>query len=98
MAKARAALDASGGDDNDASLTVVLGIDLSNACGNSYRSVEVNAARRACPGVAGIAAAQYQHMCTTVWQRSEGNWRQTGTARGGWQGSRLKQMLFEFQR
>ena len=59
-----------------------------------YRSSCMEALARHVPQLAPLAAAQWQNMDTRVWQTCKGVWRQSSTARGGWQGSRFMQVAF----
>ena len=52
------------------------------------------AVRRSTLHVAGMLAAQWQVVQTTVWQRVGHLWRHSVTSRGGWQGSQLMQVVY----
>ena len=69
-------------------------LDLENAYGRAFRSTMVAGAVRMAPGLAPLYAAQWQGLATTAWQRCEGAWRATSSARGGWQGSRAMMVGF----
>ena len=72
---------------------VVPPIDLENAHGRAFRCLE--AAKRACPQLAAICAAQWEPCDTRFWQRCDDSWTVDGTTRGGWQGSRaMMQVMF----
>ena len=67
-----------------------------NGYGRVHRSACLIGVRERVPGVAVLAAAQWQARRTTVWQRVNGSWRESYSSRGGWQGARLMQILFCF--
>ena len=75
---------------------VVLPIDLENAYCRAFRSTGLEAARTACPQFAVICAAQWEPCDTRFWQRCDDRWTVDGTTRGGWQGSRVMQVMFVF--
>ena len=74
----------------------VVGTDLENAYGRAYRSSCPRGCRQRVPRLAVLAATQWSAGGTLVWQRSGGTWRSSHTQRGGWQGSRLMQLMFAF--
>ena len=78
------------GQDGD----IVRPIDLENICGRAFRSTCLEAARRACPQLAAICAAQWEPCDTRYSQRCDEKWTFDSTTRGGWQGSRAMQVLF----
>ena len=69
-------------------------LDFENAYGRARRSAMVKGAVRCAPVLAPLYAAQWQGLATTAWQRCEGAWRATLSARGGWQGSRAMMVGF----
>jgi hypothetical protein len=73
---------------------VIAGLDVKNAYGRAQRSTCLKGTRLYLPSLAPLAAAQWQNQSTAVWQRVHGKWRLTYTARGGWQGSQLMQIMF----
>ena len=73
---------------------VVLPFDLENAYGRAFRSGCVEAARSACPQLAAICASQWEPCDTRFWRRCDDGWTVDSTTRGGWQGSRVMQVMF----
>ena len=76
-------------DLSDADLDAVAGLDMENAYGRIYRSVCMRGARELVSELLPLQACEWQTQGRVVWQRCDGSWRKTITARGGWQGSRL---------
>ena len=74
---------------------VVLPIDLENANGRANRSTCLEAARAACPQLPAICAVQWEPCDTKFWQRCDDGWTVDCTTRGGWQGSRAMQVMFD---
>eukprot|EP00974_Lingulodinium_polyedra_P097926 9492931-Lingulodinium_polyedra.AAC.1 len=66
-------------------MDVILPIDLENAYGRALRSVCLEAAQTVCPRTAALAAAQWAHNNTRLWQKCGSAWTSASTARGGWQ-------------
>ncbi|CAK0859372.1 unnamed protein product, partial [Prorocentrum cordatum] len=73
---------------------VLASIDLENANGRAFRSSCLRGCRHRAPELAALAATQWRPGRTTVWQRAGGHWRESTSSRGGWQGTRLMQILF----
>ena len=88
------ALQRAEGTEEQADEESLLGIDLENAYGRALRSACLEGCRTRLPRIAALAASQWRLGQTTVWQRAEGQWRRSMAERGGWQGSRLMQVLF----
>ena len=70
-------------------------LDLENAYGRFFRSSALSSAAPRSPRVAALAAVQWKHGRVTIWQRmAGGSWVQDASWRGGFQGSRLAQVMF----
>ena len=66
-----------------------------NAYGRFFRLRALRAAAERSPRVAALAAVQWKHGSVGLWQRvAEGAWQSDETFRGGFQGSRLAQVMF----
>lgn len=76
---------------------VISSVDESNAYGALFRSKGLLATRRVAIHLAGILASQWQTTHTTVWQRVGHGWRKSESARGGWQGSQLMQIVYAIE-
>ncbi|CAK0898381.1 unnamed protein product, partial [Prorocentrum cordatum] len=68
--------------------------DLENACGRLFRSSLLATARRHVPDLLPLLAGRWAAGYSVVWQRVGVAWVQHTTWRGGIQGSRLMQLLF----
>ena len=73
---------------------VFLSVDLETAYGRAFGSTCLEAARRACPQLAAVCAAQWDPCDTRFWQRCGDGWVVDSTSRGGWQGLRAMQVMF----
>ena len=61
---------------------IFAGLDLENAYGRAYRSACVRGLRRRAPTLAPLAATQWGCSTVTAWQRADGAWCSSETARG----------------
>ena len=69
-------------------------LDLENAYGRFFQSASPRSASARSPRVAALAAMQWKHGRLRIWQRmAEGAWASDDSWRGGWQGSRLAQVM-----
>ncbi len=73
-------------DDQEA----ITGIDVENVYGRAHRSTCLKGARQKAPRLVRPATVQWK----LVWQRVGTTWRCTTTAREGWRGLHLMQILF----
>ena len=74
----------------------LLGLDMENAYGRFLRSAAIKGLDARVPDLAKLVLSEWGSMNTAYWQRADGKWRSSATARGGWQGSRLAMVTFCF--
>ena len=75
-------------------IEVIVGTDLENAYGRTKRASALRSTASKAERLAPMLAGQWVHGGTRYWQRcNDGSWRQAWSHRGGWQGSRLMQIV-----
>ena len=83
-------------EEADPRLDGVAAVDFVNAYCKFLRCKALRGMLRRTPVLAYLASNIWGCMTTTVWQRCNGQWVQSGSSRGGFQGMRFVMFLFCF--
>lgn len=81
---------------DDSRFEGVLPIDFKNAYGRFYRSSGLKGLKRKAPALAHLAVSLWGNRTNRVWQRCDGGWHLSETARSGFQGMLFAMVAFCF--
>ena len=83
-----------GENDGEAKAQGVLSVDFKNAYGQFLRSAAIKGLTAKTGAINHLVLSFWGNRSSTIWQRCEGQWRASLTARGGFQGTLLAMVMF----